>query len=365
MCARVQEWQQLENQFDQVTPCAHASDFIEARVEEDADVDMVASSKPKKGKNKKKPQPQAGAATDDDDDDESNQKSSANQPPEPPQPQRSADDILKSIDGLIGLSQFKSQVRTFVARVEDKELLRKKGGNVSSEREHMLLLGPPGVGKTMCAGLLAELLRAIGFITKGHLIEKKGVDLLAQHVGNTPDHVHKITASAAGRVLFIDELYGVGLGVSNQGANFNKEAADTLLSDLDKPDWICVGAGYEKEMGKFLKLNPGLARRFPYKLVLEPYSIDDLACIFKAKMTAQSIALVPEHAVLQKIKDVLRERQDARRDDWGNAGEVDTLIARIRDKRLERLGFVDRAIKDAMSLAEYLATHLEDIPSVW
>lgn len=56
------------------------------------------------------------------------------------------------------------------------------------------------------------------------------------------------------------------------------EAVNQLLVALEvhRFDFCFIGAGYEREVDEFLKVNPGLAGRFNRKLRFESYSPDEL-----------------------------------------------------------------------------------------
>ena len=81
------------------------------------------------------------------------------------------DKVMAEINSLIGLTLFKELAASFVAREQDRALQMAKGGAPAKQRDHILLMGPPGVGKTRCAVLLAKLLHALKFVSKGQLHE--------------------------------------------------------------------------------------------------------------------------------------------------------------------------------------------------
>ncbi|NEB57595.1 AAA family ATPase, partial [Streptomyces griseus] len=89
-------------------------------------------------------------------------------------------------------------------------------------------------------------------------------------------------------VLFIDEAYTLTSDSGNGGADFGREAVDTLLKLMEdhRDDVVVVAAGYSREMDSFLGSNPGLASRFSRTVEFENYSVSDLVAIMES-MCAQ------------------------------------------------------------------------------
>merc|ERR1712147_375624 len=68
---------------------------------------------------------------------------------------------------------------------------------------------------------------------------------------------------------------------------FSDEAIRMLLTEVEnnRTDILVILAGYDDKMSTLMKADPGLARRFPNKLVLPDYDAKDLASI--ARLTAE------------------------------------------------------------------------------
>jgi len=110
-------------------------------------------------------------------------------------------------------------------------------------------------------------------------VETDRSGLVAGYVGQTAIKTRDIVEKALGGVLFIDEAYG--LAPKDSGLDFGREAIDTLLKMMEdhRDDLVVVAAGYESEMGPFVKSNPGLASRFNTFIHFEDYSPDQLVDI--------------------------------------------------------------------------------------
>ena len=87
-----------------------------------------------------------------------------------------------------------------------------------------------GTGKTTIARTVAEVLRSLGVLRVGHLVEADRSSLIAGYVGQTAIKTHAVVQSALGGVLFIDEAYSL---VSNDKDTFGREALDTLVKLLE------------------------------------------------------------------------------------------------------------------------------------
>ena len=90
--------------------------------------------------------------------------------------------------------------------------------------EHILLSGPPGLGKTTLANIIADAAHATIHTTSGPQVEKAG------------DLAGILTNVQRGDVLFIDEIH-----------RFNKSQQDALLPYVESGQFKLIGATTEKQ----------------------------------------------------------------------------------------------------------------------
>jgi stage V sporulation protein K len=157
------------------------------------------------------------------------------------------------------------------------------------------------------ANVVSKLLLAMQLVrTSSVVFVNNSLELLGSYVGQTPQKVDAKVAEAAGGVLFIDEAYSIvkeGGGREGSGASFGKEAIDTLMKHLDPPSCVMIFAGYEQQMEDFLSVNPGLARRIPYRYHFHAYDQQQLMQIFTVMAQAKGETLAD--GVLQEVQPAL------------------------------------------------------------
>jgi SpoVK/Ycf46/Vps4 family AAA+-type ATPase len=229
---------------------------------------------------------------------------------------RGIDESLAELHSLIGLDRVKKEVSQLVDFIRVQKLRKDRGLPVTPVSHHLVFYGNPGTGKTTVARLIAEIYRALGILTRGHLVETDRSGLVAGYVGQTALKVRELTAKAVGGILFIDEAYALGGG---QQQDFGHEAIETLLKLMEdfRSDFVVIVAGYPTKMGTFFESNPGLSSRFNRFFKFDDYSPEQLTDIFGRFCDKAGYSLTPE--ALTKVNHVLSEYWSVKDERFGNA----------------------------------------------
>ena len=202
---------------------------------------------------------------------------------------------LEELDKIIGMKNVKDKLYNsicyFLHSMNNKE-----------EMNHVMLMGPPGVGKTTIAKIIGDLYLKLGFLKNNNFVVAKRSDLIAKYLGQTAIKTQDVIDSALGGVLFIDEVYS--LGNSEKRDSFAKECIDTINLNMSRTDqpWLLIVGGYKEEIEKeFLAYNRGLERRFTVKLEINEYSASELYDILMKFVKEECWNLKPDAITVEDI----------------------------------------------------------------
>lgn len=241
------------------------------------------------------------------------------------------DSCLGALNELVGLQGVKDEVRNLVSFLNIERQRALLGGENSKPGNHFVFSGNPGTGKTTVARIMADVFKSLGILSRGHLVEVDRSKMVAGFTGQTAIKTNQIIDSAMGGVLFIDEAYNL---LTSDSDSFGKEAVDTLLKRLtdDKGKFICIVAGYTKEMHNFIASNPGLQSRFNKQIIFEDYQPDELTKIFRNLVAKKKMIIHPDADA--RLKNIFEGLYIARDKNFGNAREV----VRVFESAISRQG---------------------------
>ncbi|MER5200539.1 right-handed parallel beta-helix repeat-containing protein [Streptomyces sp. NPDC002755] len=252
---------------------------------------------------------------------------------------------MAELEALVGLEGVKQQVSTLVHLNQLAQRRVKLGMPVPPMSRHLVFAGPPGTGKTTVARLYGGILASLGVLRSGHLVEVSRADLVAQVIGGTAIKTTEAFKEALGGVLFVDEAYTLLSDSKGSGADFGREAIDTLVKLMEdhRDDVVVVVAGYTAEMAAFLAANAGLASRFTRSIEFVDYSDSDMVTITENMCAAHRYELHPStREALARL--YLRMPRDA---SFGNGREARRVFEEMIDRQAVRLAaMVDPAESD-------------------
>lgn len=178
-------------------------------------------------------------------------------------------------------------------------------------------------GKTTCAKLYGRVLKELGFLSNGEVVFKTAGDLGGQVVGESKQKTISLIEGCRGKVLVIDEAYGL-----NDNC-YGKQALDALVERVqgaETDDIAVLLLGYEEQMLEMLdKQNPGLRRRFApdQAFYFEDYTNSQLNDILQryCKEKQYCPTLEFRERALKKLE--MQRRSESH---FGNAGSVQNLL---------------------------------------
>ncbi len=261
-----------------------------------------------------------------------------------------ARDSFLELENLIGLRE----VKRTLAEVTAFSLIQNKRSELNLKTDstalHMVFKGNPGTGKTTVARILGQIMKDIGILSKGHLLEVERADLVGEYIGHTAQKTRELLKKALGGIIFVDEAYTLAQGGEK---DFGKEAIAALVKAMEdnRENLIVILAGYTQEMESFLRSNPGLRSRFPIHIHFSDYDSEELFQIALKMYNERDYEL--SNRCRWKLKKSLEEFVKGRHPHSGNARYVRNMIE--KSIRLQALRIVDKKYitrKDLISIEE-------------
>lgn len=197
--------------------------------------------------------------------------------------------VEQSSDKVLDLTLRPQSLADYIGQAQVKanlDIVLQAAKGRSEPLDHVLLFGPPGLGKTTLAHIIAKEMGAGIKVTSGPAISKAG-DLAAI-----------ITNLQPGDILFIDEIHRLNKTIEEILYPAMEDfALDIILGKgpsaqilrLDLPKFTLIGA-----TTRYNLLSSPLRDRFGMTFRLDFYSPEELADILKRSANILGVQIVPE-----------------------------------------------------------------------
>lgn len=241
---------------------------------------------------------------------------------------------------LVGLVPVKRRLREIGALLLVDTARRRFGLEATSPTLHMSFTGNPGTGKTTVALRMAEILKKLGYVRKGHLVTVTRDDLVGQYIGHTAPKTKEILKKAMGGVLFIDEAYYLYRPENER--DYGQEAIEILLQVMEnqRDDLVVILAGYADRMERFFTANPGFRSRVAHHVDFPDYSAGELDAI------GARILDTMNYRMSREAEEAFRRYIDLRmlQPHFANGRSIRNALDRARLRQANRLFNSDRPV---------------------
>ena len=264
--------------------------------------------------------------------------------------------LLDQLDAeLVGLAPVKSRIRDIAALLLIDKLRAEQGLQSQPPTLHMCFTGNPGTGKTTVALRMAEVLKQLGYVRKGHLVAVTRDDLVGQFIGHTAPKTKEVIKKAMGGVLFIDEAYYLYRPENER--DYGQEAIEILLQVMEnhRDDLVVILAGYKDRMDTFCSSNPGMASRIAHHIDFPDYDEAELMQIARLMLDKLNYRFDAEAEAAFARYVQLRRAQPH----FANGRSIRNALDRIRLRQATRLF----ASNTALGRDELVTLRAEDILS--
>ncbi|KAF3015010.1 hypothetical protein E8E14_008395 [Neopestalotiopsis sp. 37M] len=247
----------------------------------------------------------------------------------------------KKLSQMIGLESVKETVKVLLDSIQvnyERELAEQPLVEYTLNK---VFLGNPGTGKTTVAKLYGAILVDLGLLSNGEVVVKNPSDFVGAVIGGSEKQTKGILASTVGKVLVIDEAYGLYGGSTGPGAQndpFKTAVIDTIVAEVQSvpgDDRCVLLLGYKDPMeDMFQNVNPGLSRRFPMSTAFHfgDFSQTQLEQILEMKLKQSGFEATGEaKKVALEMLDRARNRPN-----FGNAGEIDIILNDTKTRHQKR-----------------------------
>ena len=167
------------------------------------------------------------------------------------------------------------------------------------------------------------MFNSLNLLPGDHFNEAKASDLITGYTGQAGKCTRELLKKSLGGVLFIDEAYQMDPA---RGGVYMTEASDELVGALTEEEFkgkvLVILAGYEEDMERMLKTNPGLKSRFSERIHFNDFDDATVVELLVSELEKAGIPLESkdEGALMKLAKRLIDESGNS----FGNGRDVVT-----------------------------------------
>jgi tetratricopeptide (TPR) repeat protein/replication-associated recombination protein RarA len=248
----------------------------------------------------------------------------------------SLESVLAELDKMVGMTNIKDDIQTLIKFLRVEKRKQEVGISGTPLTLHTVFYGPPGTGKTTIARMMGSIFKAMGILSKGHVVEVDRSSMVGDAWGTTGPKTSKLIEEALDGILFIDEAYT--LKQSDEDV-FGQDAIDTLLKRMEdyRSRIVVIAAGYEPEMKSFVDSNTGLKSRFTRYFTFKDFTASEMLQLFKHEAREYIIRPEAEEKLLRFFEFLYKTRDKS----FGNGREVRNFFLKVSQIQSTRMDDVD------------------------
>jgi ESX secretion system protein EccA len=254
-----------------------------------------------------------------------------------------------TLNAMVGMDTVKTRINAIKADAIVRVLRTRKGLPTPVISRHILMIGPPGVGKTQSARAIANIFCGLGLLPRPDVYETNRDKLIGRHLGDAESNTRELLERALGATVLLDEFGDLIQEGYSGGDAFGQAIIGTLVPHMEnhRDQTVVIAAGYPMACQRVLAANAGLRSRFSTTIEFHSYTPDELIAIAE-KQAAEAGDTVVTGAADTVLRGALErfyesttstEAGDVVRgiDTLGNARFIRTIIEGAQLHRAQRL----------------------------
>ncbi len=220
---------------------------------------------------------------------------------------------INELNNLVGLENVKQEIFKLISFAKISKLKKEQGLESPERNLNSIFIGNNGTGKRTVAKIFGKILKELGILEKGNLVEVDRKDFIANYHGQTEINTNNILQQAFGGILFIKDASSLF-----QKDDFSLEAVNTIFKGINyyKGKMIVILADKKNNVYTLMNNNQQLKNYFPNVFHFEDYSPRQLLAI--AANIAEKNGYILDEGALQELMDYFNDIYLLRKDDFEN-----------------------------------------------